>query len=617
MINSSDRFSVAVIGLACRYPDAGTPRELWENILAKRRAFRPLPDCRLSRQDYVDTSRKTPDTTYAHRAAVIDGFNFDWAARRIPRTTVESTDIVHWLALEIALAAIEDAGYDPAAIPGKNTGVIIGNTLTGEQTRSATMRLRWPYVRRALRGAASGAGLDGRQLEALEAALSDRYKAAFPPVTEDTLAGGLANTIAGRICHYLDLQGGGYTVDGACSSSLIAVATAAARLVDGDLDLAVVGGVDVSLDPFELVGFAKTGALSAGDMNVYDRRGQGFIPGEGCGFVILKRLEDARREGNTIYAVINGWGISSDGRGAGITAPTVRGQVLALERAYAGNPITPQSLDFIEGHGTGTLVGDPIELTAIHNVLGNRNGTRSRFCGITSLKSIIGHTKAASGIGGLIKAVMAVNRRVIPPLAGCREPHPLFETELATIYPVRHGHRREPEAVIKAGVSSMGFGGINCHVALCSHDAPHPRLDPVVDESALLASAQTSELFVLESASPEAMVRRIEALARTAEGISMAELVDLAAHTAEAITHKAPWRAALIAADPETLSRSLATLTEYLRKGGNGSMWPARRCGWPHLPECRGSVFCFPARAPSRSTWPAPSCNALTGDGSF
>ena len=128
-----------------------------------------------------------------------------------------------------------------------------------------------------------------------------RYKAVFPPVTEDTLAGGLANTIAGRICNYLDLQGGGYIVDGACSSSLLAVATGVERLVGHDLDLAVIGGVDISLDPFEMVGFAKTGALSPGDMHVYDRRGKGFIPGEGCGFVVLKRLEDARRDGNSDY----------------------------------------------------------------------------------------------------------------------------------------------------------------------------------------------------------------------------------------------------------------------------------------------------------------------------
>lgn len=585
---------VAVIGLACWYPDARSPRELWENILSRRRAFRRLPQCRLSVGDYVDTNRQIPDTTYAQRAAVIDGFKFDWAARRIPKTTVQSADVVHWLALETALASIEDAGFDRADLPGETTGVIVGNTLTGEQTRAASMRLRWPYVRRTLEKAAAEANLSQNQLQTLESAMQVRYKAAFPEVTEDSLAGGLANTIAGRICHYLDVQGGGYTVDGACCSSLLAVSTGIERLASGDLDLAVIGGVDISLDPFELVGFAKTGALSPGDMNVYDRRGQGFIPGEGCGFVVLKRLDDARRDGNMVYAVISGWGISSDGRGSGITAPTVRGQAIALQRAYARTSFDPHDLDFIEGHGTGTSVGDPIELRAIHTVLSANNGTKPRFCGVTSLKSIIGHTKAASGIGGLIKAVVAVNRRVVPPMAGCREPHPVFEKELSTIYPVLHGHCRSEDAVLNAGVSAMGFGGVNCHITLSSGDRPSDKLAPSLEENALLASSQSSELFVLAGDSADKLADQARDLARTVDGISVAELTDLAAHLAGTVPNEAPWRTALMASEPEHLSRSLITLAEYIRKGGtrvdvaDQMVWMAQK---PSSPPRVGMLF--------------------------
>ena len=334
MTNRSSSPSIAVIGLACRYPDATTPRELWENVLARRRQFRRMPDCRLPLGDYYDADKKAPDKTYGRRAALIDGFDFDWAARRIPLSTVRTTDIVHWLALETSLAAVADAGYSRESLPGEQTGVIIGNTLTGEQTRANTMRLRWPFVRRALYSAARAQGLDDAQVKLLSRALKDRFTAAFPPVDEDTLAGGLSNTIAGRICNYLNLMGGGFTVDGACSSSLLAVAHAASRIAHGDLDLAIVGGVDISLDPFEMIGFAKTGALTDGDMTVYDRGGKGFIPGEGCGFMVLKSLDAARRGGNRVYAVIHGWGISSDGGGTGITAPSAAGQALALERAY-------------------------------------------------------------------------------------------------------------------------------------------------------------------------------------------------------------------------------------------------------------------------------------------
>jgi acyl transferase domain-containing protein len=349
MSNEAAKAPIAIVGLACCYPGAQNPTQFWENILARRRQFRRLPDCRLPLADYHDPDAAAPDKTYASKAAVIDGFEFDWASRRIPFSTFRSCDIAHWLALETALGAIADAGYRRETIPNNRTGVIVGNTLTGEQTRANTLRLRWPFVDRALRHAAAGAGLSDERLEQLAIALESHFKSVFPPVTEDTLAGGLSNTIAGRICNYLNLYGGGYTIDGACASSLLAVATAASRLRAGDLDLAIAGGVDISLDPFELIGFAKAGALTHGEMTVYDRGGSGFLPGEGCGFVVLKRLADAKRDNNYIYAKIHGWGISSDGGGSAITAPSAKGQARAIQDAYAMAPYSMSALDFIEG----------------------------------------------------------------------------------------------------------------------------------------------------------------------------------------------------------------------------------------------------------------------------
>ncbi|MGA6925275.1 MAG: beta-ketoacyl synthase N-terminal-like domain-containing protein, partial [Desulfosarcina sp.] len=554
--------------MACQYPDARTPRQLWENILARRRQFRRIPECRLPLADYYDADKKTPDKTYGRQAAVIDGFDFDWAGRRIPFSTVRTTDIVHWLALETSLEAVADAGYDRKSLPGERTGVIIGNTLTGEQTRANTMRLRWPFVSRALQDVARAQGMDERQIQFLSRALKDRYTAVFPPVDEDTLAGGLSNTIAGRICNQLDLKGGGFTVDGACSSSLLAVAHASARMMDEDLDLAIVGGVDISLDPFELVGFAKTGALSDGDMTVYDRGGKGFIPGEGCGFMVLKPLAAARRDHNRVYAVIHGWGISSDGGGSGITAPSVSGQALALERAYVHAPHGIDRLDFIEGHGTGTTVGDRTELEAIAQVLGRKPVPRGglRPCGITSLKSIIGHTKAASGIGGLIKAVMAVNRRVIPPTAACVEPHQAFDMAARRLYPVRLGRQEPVDKQLTAGVSSMGFGGINCHITLVSGDQPDDRLTPTLEEGALLVHAQESELLVMGSDSPAAMRETLSNLIQTADGISMAELADLAADLSRRTPSHATVRAAIVAGHPDDLIARLEQLKIALKR---------------------------------------------------
>ncbi len=558
---------IAVIGLACRYPDATTPRQLWENILARRRQFRRMPDCRLPLADYHDADKRAPDKTYGRQAAVIDGFDFDWAGHRIPLSTTRTTDIVHWLALDVSLAAVADAGYTRDTLPGKRTGVIIGNTLTGEQTRASTMRLRWPFVRRALHSAARAQGMDPRQVQLLTRMLKERYKAAFPPVDEDTLAGGLSNTIAGRICNFLNLMGGGFTVDGACASSLLAVAHAASRMAAQELDLAIVGGVDISLDPFELVGFAKTGALTDTDMLVYDRGGKGFIPGEGCGFVVLKPLDAAQRDNNPVYAVIHGWGISSDGGGSGITAPNAAGQALALERAYRVAPHSIVDLDFIEGHGTGTTVGDRTELEAIARLLGREpiaNG-HLRPCGITSLKSIIGHAKAASGIGGLIKAVMAVNRRVIPPTAACREPHQAFDGAARRLYPVRHGRQEAADRSLKAGVSAMGFGGINCHITLASADPPDDRLKPALEEGALLACAQESELLALGAATPAAMLEKVNDLRRVADGISIAELTDLALDLSRQVPADAPIRAAVAVSHPDELPGRLEALEASLR----------------------------------------------------
>jgi enediyne polyketide synthase len=554
---------IAVIGMGCWYPGAKDLRQLWENILSRRRQFRESPPQRLPLADYYDPDPRFPDKTYGKLMAVIDGFDFDWASKRIPKTVVETADIAHWVALEVAIAALEDSGYTRANVQGERTGVILGNSLTGEQTRSNNMRLRWPFIQRVIRAAAQAKGLPLPMVDELATAMEEYYKSVFSPFTEDTLSGNLSNTIAGRICNYFNFDGGGYTVDGACSSSLIAVATAANALSNGDLDLALAGGVDISLDTFELVGFAKTGALTRKDMSVYDQKASGFIPGEGSGFVVLKRLEDARADKDYIYAVLNGWGISSDGKG-GLTAPSREGQAKALRRAYERAGYSLSHVDFIEGHGTGTPVGDRAELEGISLAMGADSQTNPRACGVTSFKSLVGHTKAAAGIGGFIKAVMAVNRRVIPPLAGCNEPNEVFDKAARCLYPVLQGEVKKTTDTLRAGVSAMGFGGINCHVTLESGDAPANKLEPSIDEQALLVSAQETEIFVLSAASIPALLQSIDALLGKVQGLSLSELIDLAAHLTQQLNQELPVRAALIARSPEELLARLLFLQELL-----------------------------------------------------
>src|SRR5262249_9940592 len=290
-----------------------------------------------------------------------------------------------------------------------------------DYSRAAAMRLRWPYVRRVVGSVLADEGIDPSSRAGILERLADVYKRPFPEIDAETLAGWLSNTIAGRICNHFGLLGGGYVVDGACASSLLAVANGCGALASGDLRVVVAGGVDLSLDPFELVGFARAGALAAGEMRVYDERASGFCPGEGCGFVVMMREADARAEGRRAYAVIRGWGVSSDGEG-GLTRPELAGQAIALDRAYARAGYRIDTVGYLEGHGTGTEVGDQVELDALSAA---RRATRAEHRAVIgSIKANIGHTKAAAGVAGLIKAIMAVDRQGLPPTTGCVTPKP-------------------------------------------------------------------------------------------------------------------------------------------------------------------------------------------------
>ncbi|MGE0763392.1 MAG: SDR family NAD(P)-dependent oxidoreductase [Bdellovibrionales bacterium] len=550
---------IAIIGMACWYPGAQDLVQLWENVLTKRRQFRRMLDTRLPLHDYQDDNPAAMDKTYGKRAAFLEGFEFDWVTNRFPKSTFESTDMVHWLALDVAGKALRDAGYDRKTVPLKKTGVLVGNSLTGESSRADSLRLRWPYMQKVLSTVAGQKGMSEEQKQDFIKSCEQLYKSILAPITEDTLAGCLANTIAGRICNYFNLDGGGYTVDGACASSLLAVANSVSALRSKDLDIAVAGGVDISLDAFELIGFAKVGALTKTDIRVYDRDGSGFIPGEGCGFVILKRLADAERDGNRIYATIKGCGISSDGNG-GITAPKASGQATALKRAYDQAGYGTADCHFIEGHGTGTAVGDRRELEGIAMAMELTGGTRPRACGVTSLKSIVGHTKAAAGIGALIKATIGVNRRVLPPTSGCENPHPIFQNTANGLYPLMEGEVLPADTVVRAGVSAMGFGGINCHVTLQSYSAPFESLQPQIPEAALLNSHSEAELFVFSAQSIASLKAHLHETLGEAMHVSMAELTDLAADLARRFSPTMTFRASVIAANSEELCLRLQEL---------------------------------------------------------
>ncbi|MFD7641930.1 SDR family NAD(P)-dependent oxidoreductase [Kitasatospora sp. NPDC059795] len=566
------RGRIAVVGMACRYPDAESPEQLWQNVLAGRRAFRKLPDVRMRAEDYYSPDPAAPDRFYSAKAAVIEGFEFDRVRHRVAGSTFRATDMTHWLALDTAARALEDAGFPfGEGLEDANTGVIIGNTLTGEFSRANLMRLRWPYVRRTVGAALREQGWDDEQLGEFLDGLEGRYKSAFPPIGEDTLAGGLANTIAGRICNHFDFKGGGFTVDGACSSSLLSVSTACDALIDGRMDVAVAGGVDLSIDPFEVIGFAKTGALATGEMRVYDKGSNGFWPGEGCGMVVLMRDEDARAQGRFRYATIPGWGYSSDGKG-GITRPEASGHRLALARAYRAAGFGIETVGYFEGHGTGTAVGDATELRAFSEA--RRAAGAETPAALSTVKGNFGHTKAAAGVAGLLKAILAVRHQVIPPATSHVDPHP----ELTGPAPaVRVPDRAElwPDgAPIRAGISSMGFGGINAHVVVEHADGVLRTAVPTVAHR-LVASRQDVELFLLDGADPDELRAKATRLGEFCAQLSYAELGDLAA-TLERDLADRPLRAAVLAASPDQAVERFAALTALLDSGARSAIGTAQ-----------------------------------------
>jgi enediyne polyketide synthase len=553
--------SVAIVGMACQYPDARNPNELWENVLAKRRAFGRIPPERLRLEDYLSDKRNDPDSIYSTEAALIRGYEFDRMRFRVSGSTFRSADMAHWLALDVAAQALEDAGFfNGEGLPLENTGVMLGNTLTGEFSRASQLRLRWPYVSRVLQSVLLEHGLTDEQSRPLLEEAKALYKAPFPEFGEETLAGGLSNTIAGRICNHFDLKGGGYTVDGACASSLLAVTHACSALMNRDLDVVLAGGVDLSLDPFELVGFSRLGALADGEMRVFDRHSRGFLPGEGCGFLVLMRTEDAQADGRRIYAAIRGWGVSSDGKG-GITRPEVEGQLLALRRAYRRAGVDIGTVGYFEVHGTGTVVGDSTEIRSLARARKESSSPASAAV-VSAIKANIGHTKAAAGVAGVIKAAQAVYEQVLPPMTAMIEPsedlreanQSLKFLDQATSWPAR--------TALRAGVSAMGFGGINTHLVL--EGMATQRRDALTHrEVEISTSAQDCELFVFDAANTEDLKSQLEGIASIAEYASRSDLVDMAAALASQISLQKV-RAAIVASTPRELVGGIKELQAKL-----------------------------------------------------
>lgn len=536
---------LAILSTACRFPDAPSPQHLWDNVVEGRRSFRAIPRERLDLARYAAAMIGEADSITPIRAGLLTNWQPDADRLRIPRKSFAAADLTHWLALDIAADAFAAVG-GVGRLDRTRTAVVVANTLTGEFSRAALLRLRLPFLDDILAEAAANETLGGDAVARLRGNFAAALRRHFPEPNEDSLAGGLANTIAGRIANHFDLGGGAYSVDGACASSLVAVADAGNLIVSGQADAVLVVAVDLSLDPFELVGFSRNGALASGEMRVFDARASGFWPGEGGGAVLLMRADEAARRDLPATALLRGWGISSDGAG-GLTRPSTDGQSMAYRRAYEMAGVDPADIAFVEAHGTGTAVGDPTEVRALASL---RDGAR-RPLPIGSIKANIGHTKAAAGLAGLIKIVEALKAGIVPPHVGCDTPHDVFDEVDRRIHPALAGEALDDGCVI-AGVSSFGFGGINAHVVIEGTGRAARGAPPV------RPPRQEAELFVFAGSDAAELTKALTRLEARAPSLSMAELTDAAAYTYETLTPGA-LRVALVASSGEQLAAQIET----------------------------------------------------------
>jgi acyl transferase domain-containing protein/NAD(P)-dependent dehydrogenase (short-subunit alcohol dehydrogenase family) len=459
--HSTTPVPVAIIGIGCLFPKAADHRAYWANILSRVDAITDVPPDRWDPADYFDADAASPDRTYARRGGFLDPVAFKPLEFGITPNSLGATDSAQLLGLVAARAALEDAGYGAGReFDRGRISVFLGVTGTQQLVIPLGARLGHPIWRRALHAA----GVEGPVADEVVRRIADAYVG----WQEDSFPGLLGNVVAGRIANRLNLHGTNCVVDAACASSLGALHLALLELGAGRCDLALSGGVDTFNDIFMYLCFSKTPALSpTGDARPFDAGADGTILGEGLGCVLLKRLGDAERDGDRIYAVIRAVGSSSDGKGHAIYAPSPDGQTRALRRAYELAGFAPATVELVEAHGTGTRAGDAAEAAALTEVF---QAARSpgTWCALGSVKSQIGHTKAAAGAAGLIKAALALHHKVLPPTIKVSQPAETL-AECDTPFYVNTDKRpwlpggAHPR---RAAVSSFGFGGSNYHCVL-------------------------------------------------------------------------------------------------------------------------------------------------------
>jgi acyl transferase domain-containing protein/phosphopantetheinyl transferase len=556
------RGDVAIIGMACLFPGAPDVDTFWHNIVNKVDAITDVPPERWDPAIFFDPNSDANDRVYSKRGGYLTyPVCFNPADVGVIPITAIHGEPEQFLALMVAHGAMGDAGYLDRTANRDRTEVILGR---GNYLNRGILTMM-QHVR--------GAETTLRMIKSFRPDLTDEelqeikaeIKASLPIFNADTASTLIPNLTTGRIANRLDLMGANFTVDAACASTLVAAEIGVRDLLTQKCDLALVGGIYVSTDVgFQSI-FCQLHALSrSSQIRPFDADADGLLLGEGAGCIVLKRLEDAERDGDRIYAVIKGVGTSSDGRGLGVLAPRVEGEELALRRAYEMARLSPKTVQLIEAHGTATLAGDMAEVQAISRVFGDRNGPLP-WCGLGSIKSMIGHLMPAAGIAGLIKATLSLYHRTLPPTLNCGKPNPRLELEKTPFYintetrPWIHGSETTPRRV---GVNAFGFGGINGHVVL----EEYRHTDETNLPSHLLH--WETEVCIVQGDTRQELTEQLRRLQRYLEGAPQVTLKDLA-YTLN-LELRQPYRVAFVAS-------SLAELGSKVSRGLERLSDPKRR----------------------------------------
>ena len=467
-MQSSEEKAVAIVGVGAILPDAPSAAAFWQNVVNQRYSISDVPPERWDPALYYDPDPKAADKTYTKLGGWVRGFEFDWKRFRMPPRVADAMDQGQQWAVTIAADALADYGYPERPLNTENTAVILGTAMGGELHYTTHQRIVFPEFAGALQQAGSFQQLAAPVREAILEEWHARIDSAHPTITEDSMPGELPNIVSGRVANILNLRGPNFITDAACASSFAAIKAAIEMLTEYEVDAVLTGGVDRNMGVSSFVKFCKIGALSATGSRPFGDGADGFVMGEGAAAFLLKRLEDAERSGDRIYAVIRGVGGASDGKGKGITAPNPVGQQLAVERAWETAGLDPATATLLEAHGTSTRVGDVVEVESLTAVFGK--APRGSI-GLGSAKSNIGHLKAGAGAAGLLKATLAVHHKLLPPTLNAGTANPNIDFDSSPFYLLNEGRPWNPPngTPRRAGVSAYGFGGTNFHVVLEEH----------------------------------------------------------------------------------------------------------------------------------------------------